>query len=100
MVKRLERKDLPEQPTKTDSSLSLETCSGQPMILALYDRISTTDQSSQMKLCESRWYADQTRLASFAEYVDMGRVNRSDATPPVDSDASVSRIGSAVLRFC
>jgi len=42
------------------------------MIVAIYARVSTTDQSCEVQLKELRKYAQKRSFQIFAEYVDTG----------------------------
>jgi len=54
------------------------------MIVALYARVSTTDQSCEMQLRELRQYAQRQSLQIFAEYVDTGFSGAAASRPQLD----------------
>jgi DNA invertase Pin-like site-specific DNA recombinase len=51
------------------------------MIVAIYARVSTTDQSCEMQLRDLRQYAQRQSFQIFAEYIDTG-FSGSVASPP------------------
>src|SRR5579862_6435161 len=54
------------------------------MIVALYARVSTTDQSCEMQLRELRQYAQRQSFQIFAEYVDTGFSGAAASRPQLD----------------
>src|ERR1700722_11186410 len=54
------------------------------MIVALYARVSTSDQSCEMQLHELRQYVARQGWEVFAEYVDTGFSGASSSRPRLD----------------
>jgi len=54
------------------------------MIVAIYARVSTTDQSCEMQLRELRQYAQRQSYQVFAEYVDTGFSGAAASRPQLD----------------
>lgn len=54
------------------------------MIVALYARVSTSDQSCEMQLRELRQYVERQGFQVFAEYVDSGFSGASATRPQLD----------------
>jgi DNA invertase Pin-like site-specific DNA recombinase len=75
---------------------------GQPkaMIVALYARVSTTDQSCQMQLHELRQYVAKRGWQVFAEYVDTGCSGALASRPQLDRllrDARLHRFEAVLV---
>ena len=56
----------------------------QAMIIAIYARVSTSDQSCEMQLYELRQYVQKRGWQVFAEYVDTGFSGASSSRPRLD----------------
>src|SRR5277367_4240155 len=56
----------------------------QAMIIAIYARVSTSDQSCEMQLHELRQYVAKRNWQVFAEYVDTGFSGASASRPELD----------------
>jgi site-specific DNA recombinase len=54
------------------------------MIVAIYARVSTSDQSCEMQLHELRQYVGKCGWQVFAEYVDTGFSGASSSRPRLD----------------
>ena len=54
------------------------------MIVAIYARVSTVDQSCEMQLHELRQYAQRQSFQIFAEYVDTGFSGAAASRPQLD----------------
>lgn len=54
------------------------------MIVAIYARVSTTDQSCEMQLHELRQYAGRQGFQVFTEYVDTGFSGAASSRPQLD----------------
>jgi DNA invertase Pin-like site-specific DNA recombinase len=54
------------------------------MIVAIYARVSTSDQSCEMQLRELRQYVQRQSFQTFAEYVDTGFSGASASRPQLD----------------
>ena len=54
------------------------------MIVAIYARVSTSDQSCEMQLHELRQYVAKPGWEVFAEYVDTGFSGASSSRPQLD----------------
>jgi len=54
------------------------------MIVAIYARVSTTDQSCEMQLRELRQYVQRQSYQIFAEYVDTGFSGAAASRPQLD----------------
>jgi putative DNA-invertase from lambdoid prophage Rac len=70
------------------------------MIVALYARVSTSDQSCEMQLRELRQYVQRQGWQVFAEYVDTGFSGAAASRPQLDRllrDARVRRFEAVVV---
>jgi DNA invertase Pin-like site-specific DNA recombinase len=54
------------------------------MVVAIYARVSTTDQSCEMQLVDLRQYVLKCRWRIFAEYVDVGFSGAASGRPELD----------------
>src|ERR1700689_1159349 len=61
----------------------------QAMIIAIYARVSTADQSCEMQLRELRQYVAKRGWEVFAEYVDTGFSGAQASRPRPDHPAAV-----------
>src|SRR5271170_1205352 len=72
----------------------------QAMIVAVYARVSTTDQSCEMQLHELRQYVSRQGFQVFAEYVDTGFSGASASRPELDRllrDARLRRFEAVLV---
>jgi putative DNA-invertase from lambdoid prophage Rac len=70
------------------------------MIVAIYARVSTSDQSCEMQLRELRQYVQRQRLQVFAEYVDTGFSGAASSRPQLDRllyDARLHRFDAVLV---
>jgi len=70
------------------------------MIIAIYARVSTTDQSCQMQLHELRQYVSRQGWQVFAEYVDTGFSGAAASRPRLDQllrDARLQRFEAVLV---
>jgi putative DNA-invertase from lambdoid prophage Rac len=70
------------------------------MIVALYARVSTSDQSCEMQLRELRQYVQRQGWQVFAEYVDTGFSGASSSRPRLDQlvgDARLQRFEGVLV---
>jgi putative DNA-invertase from lambdoid prophage Rac len=70
------------------------------MIVALYARVSTSDQSCEMQLRELRQYVQRQGWQVFAEYVDTGFSGASSSRPRLDqlvADARLQRFEAVLV---
>jgi DNA invertase Pin-like site-specific DNA recombinase len=70
------------------------------MIVAIYARVSTTDQSCEMQLRELREYTARQNLQVFQEYVDTGFSGASASRPQLDRllrDAHLHRFEAVLV---
>jgi putative DNA-invertase from lambdoid prophage Rac len=70
------------------------------MIIAIYARVSTTDQSCEMQLHELRHYVARQGFQVFAEYVDTGFSGASANRPELDRllrDARLRRFEAVLV---
>jgi len=70
------------------------------MIVALYARVSTSDQSCEMQLRELRQYVERQRFQVFAEYVDTGFSGAASSRPQLDRllhDARLRRFDAVLV---
>jgi DNA invertase Pin-like site-specific DNA recombinase len=63
------------------------------MIIAIYARVSTSDQSCEMQLYELRQYVARQKWEVFAEYVDTGFSGASSTRPKLDELLADARLG-------
>jgi DNA invertase Pin-like site-specific DNA recombinase len=72
----------------------------QPMMIAIYARVSTSDQSCEMQLHELRQYVARQGWKVFAEYVDTGFSGASSSRPRLDQllrDARLQRFEAVLV---
>jgi putative DNA-invertase from lambdoid prophage Rac len=70
------------------------------MIVALYARVSTSDQSCEMQLRELRQYVQRQRFQIFVEYVDTGFSGAASSRPQLDrllQDARLHRFDAVLV---
>jgi len=70
------------------------------MIVAIYARVSTSDQSCEMQLCELRQYVQKRCWEVFAEYVDTGFSGAAASRPQIDrllADARLRRFEAVLV---
>ena len=62
------------------------------MIVAIYTRVSTSDQSCEMQLHELRQYVAKLGWEVFAEYIDTGFSGASSSRPQLDRLLAAARL--------
>ena len=70
------------------------------MIVAIYARVSTSDQSCEMQLRELRQYVQRQSFQTFAEYVDTGFSGAAASRPQLDvllRDARLRRFEAVLV---
>jgi site-specific DNA recombinase len=70
------------------------------MIVAIYARVSTTDQSCEMQLHELREYVSRRGWEVFGEYVDTGFSGAASSRPRLDQllrDARLRRFEGVLV---
>lgn len=81
-------------------TLESEASAHDDMVVAIYARVSTSDQSCEMQLRELRTYVQRQGWQVFSEYVDSGFSGASASRPQLDcllQDAKLNRFEAVLV---